>query len=136
MTKGKSPRGHHLIIIGRASILITILICRSLWRRRGRGSETTKTSLSSCYTSNTSVHLTHFISERVKTSIHALNLRHDGLEAHTTSYRGRRSRGGRSRRRRSCMVCMIGCLHPWPLRSKLSLAPPIESALVALIVVK
>ena len=69
------------------------------------------------------VHLTHLIDERVKARIHALKLRHDGLQGHT-SFRRRRSRGGRSRRRRSCRICMIGCLRPWLLRSKLGLAPP------------
>ena len=90
MTKGKSLRGCHLIITGRASILIitiniTILICRSLWRRRWRGDETTKASLSSCYTIDTSVHLTQLISESVKASIYALNLRHDGFQGHITN---------------------------------------------------
>ena len=85
MKKGKSSRGHHLIITGKASILILIitiikiLICRSLWRRRGRGSKTTKASLSSCYTTDTGFHLTHLVDERVKVSIHVLKLRHDGL---------------------------------------------------------
>ena len=80
MTKGKSPRGRHLIITRKASILIliiTILISWSLWRRRWRGSETAKASLSTCYTSYMGVHLTHLISERVKASIHALKLCHD-----------------------------------------------------------
>ena len=75
-TKGKSLKGRHLIITRRASILIliiTILICRNLWRRRWRGSESTKASLPSCYTTDTGVHLTHLIGERVKVSIHVLN---------------------------------------------------------------
>ena len=84
MTKGKSLRGRHLIITGRASILIiitiiTILICRSLRRRTRTSGETTEVSLSSCYTIDTGVHLIQLISESVKASIHAMKLRHDGL---------------------------------------------------------
>ena len=127
MTKDKSPRGHHLIIIGRVSILIliliiivntiiTILICRSLRRRRGRSSETTKASLSLCNTTNTGVHLTQLITKSVKVSIHALKLCCDGLKSHTT-IRGRRSDGGRNSR-----SCRISRLYSWPFRSKLGLA--------------
>ena len=122
MTKGESPRGRHLIITRKASILIitiitilTILICQSLWRRRGRSGETTKASLSSCYTTDTGVHLTQLISESVKASIQALKLHHDSLQGHITS-RGRRRRGGRNRR-----SCWTSRLHTWPLQSKLSL---------------
>ena len=127
MTKGKSSRGHHLIITRRASILIlisivitiiTILIRWSLRRRRRRRrrGETTKASLSSCNTEG--VHLTQLITESVKASIHTLKLRHDGLEGHTTTQRrkskvGRNSRGWR-----------IGCLHSRPLQSKLGLTLP------------
>ena len=93
-----------------------ILISRSLWKRWWRGNETTKASLSTCYTTYTGVHLTHLISERVKASIHALKLRHDGLVGHTTNCRGRRSRGRRNNR-----SCKIGHLHLWPLRSELGL---------------
>ena len=124
MTKGKSSRGCHLIITGRAIVLIliitiiTILICWSLWKRRGRGCETTKASLSSCYTTDTGAYLTHLISERVKVSIHALKLRYDGLEGHTTSRRRMSKRGRNSR------SCRINRLHSWLLRSKLGLAPP------------
>ena len=119
MTKGKSSKGRHLIITGKASILIiiTIIICQSLWRRKWRGNETTKASLSSCYTTDTSVHLTHLIGERVR--LHALKLHHDGLQGHTSCQR--RSRGGRSRRRRSYKIFVIGRLRPWPLQSKLGL---------------
>ena len=110
MTKGKSLRGRHHIIIERVNILIiTILIYRSLWRRRWKRSETTKATLSSCYTTNTGVHLTHLIGKRVKASIHALKLCHDGLQGHT-NYRKRRSKGGRSYR-----IYMIGHLRSWPL---------------------
>ena len=69
------------------------------------------------------VHLTHLIGEIVKTttkvSLHLLKLHHDGLESHTNNCRGRRSwgKGWNSRSYR------IGCLHSWPLRSKLSLTP-------------
>ena len=83
MTKGKSLRGHHLIITGKASILIItiiiILICRGLWKRRWRSSETTKASLSSCYMTDMSVHLTQLIRESIKASIHMLKLCHDSL---------------------------------------------------------
>ena len=122
MTKGESPRGRHLIITRKASILIitiitilTILICQSLWRRRGRSGETTKASLSSYYTTDTGVHLTQLIRESVKASIHALKLRYDSLESHITS-QGRRIGGGRNNR-----SCRIGSLYKWPLRSKLGL---------------
>ena len=40
-------------------------------------------SLSTGYTTDTGVHLTQLIRERVKASIHALKLRHDGLQGHT-----------------------------------------------------
>ena len=52
MTKGKSLRVRHLVITRRASIItsIVILISQSLWKRRWRGSETTKASLLTCYT--------------------------------------------------------------------------------------
>ena len=52
MTKGKLPRGRHLVITERAIIIIhiitniVILINRSLWRRRWRESETAKARLS------------------------------------------------------------------------------------------
>ena len=128
MTKGKSLRGRHLIIIGRANILIliistniAILICRSLQIRRGRSGETTEVSLSSWNTIDTGVHLTQLITESIKASIHALKLRHDGLKSHTTIW-GRRSRGGRNSRN-----CTISCLRPWLLRSKLGLTPPNRS---------
>ena len=75
-------------------------------------------SLSTCCTSDTGVHLTLLISEKVKASIHVLKLCHDGLQGHT-SYRSRRSRG-----RRNSRNCKIGRLHSWPLRSKLGLAQP------------
>ena len=121
MTKGKSSKGRHLIITGKDSILIiiTIIICQSLWRRRWRGNETTKASLLLCYTTDTGVHLTHLISERVKASIHALKLHHDGLQGQTSCQR--RSRGRRSRRRRSYKICVIDRLRPWSLQSKLGL---------------
>ena len=99
MTKGESSRGRHLIITGRASILIliiiTILICRSLWTKRWRSGEASKMSLLSCYRNDTGVHLTQLIRQSVKVSIHTLKLRHDSLEGHITN-RGRRSRGGRN----------------------------------------
>ena len=121
MTKGKSLRGRHLIITRRASILIiitiiTILICQSLRRRTRTSGETTKVSLSSCYTTDTGVHLTQLISESVKASIHALNLLHDSLQGHFTSWERRRRGGWNSR------SCRIGKLHMWLFRSKLSLA--------------
>ena len=78
-------------------------------------------SLSSCYTTDTGVHLTHLINERVKASIHVLKLRYDGLQGHTNCRSGK-SKGGRSWRRRSCRICMIGCLRSWLLWLKLGLA--------------
>ena len=103
MIKCKSLRGRHLLITGRASILILIiiistiiavLICRTLRRRKGRSGETTEASLSSCNMIDTSVHLTQLITKSVKTSIHVLKLRHDDLNSHTTTRR--RSEGGRN----------------------------------------
>ena len=129
MTKGKSPRGRHLIITGRAIILIliiivitiiAILIYQSLRRKRWRSSKTTKVSLSSCNTIDTSV-LTHLITESVKVSIHALKVHHDNLEGHTTIW-GRRNGGGTN-----SIDWSINRLHPWLLRSKLGLAPPNRS---------
>ena len=105
MTKGKSLIGRHLVIIERASIILIILIIiikRGLYRRRGR---TSKTSLASLPTGNASLeglHLTHLISEIVKTttqvSLHPLKLLHNGIEGHTTS--GERGRSGRKQSRR------------------------------------
>ena len=124
MTKGESPKGHHLIITRRASIriitiitILTILISRSLWRRRGRSGETTKASPSSCNMIDMGVHLTQLITESVKASIHALNLCHDSLEGHITS------RGRRRRRGRNSWSYKTHRLHTWLLRSKLGLAP-------------
>ena len=126
MTKGKSLRSCHLLITGRASILIlliiiitstiiSILVLKSLWRRRGRSDEATKASLSSCNTTDTGVHLTQLITKNVTASIHALKLCHDHLKRHTTTRRkrngGRRNRGG----------WRIRCLGLWLLRSKLGL---------------
>ena len=70
-----------------------------------------------CNTTDTSVHLTQLITESVKASIHALKLHHDHLEGHTT--RERRRCGGR-KNGRGWRSCSLG---PWPLRSKLGLAP-------------
>ena len=96
MTKDESSRGRHLIITGRAIILIliiiTILICQSLWRKRWRSGEASKTSLSSYYTNDIGVHLTQLIRESVKASIHALKLRHDSVQSHTS--RSSRGSGG------------------------------------------
>ena len=93
MTKGKTLRGHHLVIIGRVSIILIILIIkRGLRRRRGRRSKTSHASLSMSNASYSSVHFTHLISESVqmttKVNMHSLKLLHDGLEGHTTSCRG------------------------------------------------
>ena len=71
MTKGKSLRGRHLFIAERASIILIILKRRNyktLWRRKERRSITTDVSLSACNASYPSVHLTHLISEIVKTT--------------------------------------------------------------------
>ena len=117
-----SKSSNHLIVTGWASILILILIIiivilRCLWRRRGRLYEATKASLPSSNTTDTGVHLTQLITECVKASIHALQLRHDRLESHTT-HGWRRCECGRSgRSQRSCCLCL------WPLQSKLGLAP-------------
>jgi len=127
MTNGKSLRSSHLIIIGRARSLIlisitiratiVILILRSLERRRGRLDEATKASLSSSNTTNTGVHLIHLNSECIKTSIHALKLRHDRLEGHTTRRRKRSRCGWSGRSWRSHRLGL------WPLQSKLGLTP-------------
>ena len=100
MTNGKSLRSSHLIIGGRAKILISIrstngittivLVLRSHWRMRGRLDEATKVSLLSCNMTNIGVHLIQLSSECIKASIHMLKLRHDYLEGHTTR-RSRRS---------------------------------------------
>ena len=83
----------------------------------------TNASLSTGNAIDSGVHLTHLIGEIVKRSIHPLQLRHDGIKSHT-SYQGRRSRGGRSRRKRwNNRSCRIICLHTWPFWSKLGLAP-------------
>jgi len=119
MTNGKSPWDHHLIII--VNTIIAILICRSLWRRRGRSNETTKVSLSLSNTTDMGVHLTQLITKSVKASIHALKLHHDGLKSHTT-IRGRRSGGGRNSK-----SCKISRFRPRPLRSKLGLTLPHRS---------
>ena len=129
MTKGKSLRGRHLFIIGRASILIfiiiitisSILIIRSLRRRRWRSNEVTKASLSSCDMIDMGGHLTQLVTESVKASINALKLCHDRLESHTTTRR-RKSGGGRNGR-----GWRIHCLHPRLLQSKLGLASPNRS---------
>jgi len=118
---GKSLRSSHLIVTGRASILISIrvtivvLILRSLWRRRRRVDEATKASLSSCNMTDMGVHLIHVGSEYIKVSIHVLKLHHDRLEGQTTC---KRMRSGWSRR--SWKSRRLGL---WPLRSKLGLAP-------------
>ena len=118
MTKGKSLRGRHLLIIGKASILIliiiigtiiSILVLRSLWRRRGRRNEATKASLSSCDTTYTGVHLTQLITESVKVSIHALKLRHDCLEHHTTTQRRRSEVKGMKGARGVVVILVCGC---------------------------
>ena len=78
----------------------------------------TKASLSSCYMTNTGVHLTQLISESAKVSIHAFKLSHDDLQGHITS-RGRRRSGGWNSK-----SCRTGRLHTWLLQSKLSLTLP------------
>ena len=117
----------HLIVTGRASnliliiiivvgITIIVLVLRCLWRRRGRRHETIKASLSMSNMVDTGVHLTQLIIECVKASIHALKLRHDRLEGHTTHrWRSGCRWSGRSWRSHR--------FSSWPLRSKLGLAP-------------
>ena len=100
MTKGKSLRGHHLVITRRASIILLVIniISRGLWRR----SKTSHASLPTGNVAYSGVHLTHLISEIVKTttkvSLHPLKLLHNGIEGHTTS--GERGRSGRKQSRR------------------------------------
>ena len=86
-----SNSSSHLVVTGRASILIliivvgvTIIVLRCLWKRRGRCHEATKASLLSGNTADTGVHLTQLITECVKASIHALKLCQDDLKGHTT----------------------------------------------------
>ena len=129
MIKGKSLRGFHLFITGRANILIliiiitinSILIIRSLGRRRWRSNEATKASLSSCDTIDMGGHLTQLVTESVKASINALKLCHDRLKSHTTTRRRKRE-GGRNGR-----GWRIRCLRQQLLRSKLGLASPNRS---------
>ena len=119
MTKGKSLRSNHLIVTRRASILILILIVlvlKCLWRRRGRFYEATKASLLLCNTTDTGVHPTQLITKSVKASIHALKLRYDCFEGHTTLRRRRRGRGRWSRA--GWRNCFLGS---WPFRLKLGL---------------
>ena len=123
MTKGKSLKSLHLVIIRRASTILIILIIIiewGLWRRRGRRSKTSHASLLAGNATYSGVHLTHLISEIVKTttkvSLYSLKLLHDGLEGHTTSCRGRRSE-----RRWNSRSYRIDRLHSWLLRSKLGL---------------
>ena len=116
----------HLVVTERASIrifmliiievTIIILVLKCLWRRRGRCHKATKASLSSCNTTDISVHLTQLITKCVKASIHALKLHHDRLESHT---RRRRRSGWRWSRR--CRRSHH--LSSWPLWSKLGLVP-------------
>ena len=118
-----SNSSSHVIITGRVSILIIIevtiivLVLWSLWRRNGRLYKATKVSLSSCNTIDTGVHLTQLITECVKASIHALKLRHDCLEGHTTRRRRRSGCGWSRRGRTSCRLSL------WPLQSKLGPTP-------------
>ena len=102
MTKGKSLKGRHLVITRRASITLLVIniINRGLWRRRWRRIKTSHASLPTGNVAYSGVHLTHLISEIVKTttkvSLHPLKLLHNGIKGHTTS--GER---GRSRRKQS-----------------------------------
>ena len=81
-------------------------------------------SLSAGNATNLGVHLIHLIYEIVETSIHPPKLCHDSIKSHT-SCRGRRSKSGRSRRRRrNSRSCRIICLYSWLLQSKLGLALP------------
>ena len=74
--------------------------------------------MSSCYTTNTGVHLTQLIIENVKVSIHALKLCQDDLQGHITKCQRRRSKGGRNSKN-----YRTSRLHTWQLWSELSLAP-------------
>ena len=110
-----STSSRHLIITGRASTIVLIsiitvgaiitLILRSQSRWRRSNSETTYNSLSSCDTTNTSVHLTQLITNCVKASIHARKLCHDGLKCHFTHRRRRSGCGWSGRSWRSHYLC-------------------------------
>ena len=92
--KGVSTSSRHLIITRRAITIILIsiitagaiitLILRGWQSWRGSDSETNHDNLSSCDTTDMGVHLTQFITESVKKSIHACKLCHDGLKCHST----------------------------------------------------
>ena len=100
---------------------IIILISWGLWRRKGRRCKANHASQSAGNATDSGVHLTHLIYEIVETSIHPLKLCHDSIKSHT-NFQGRRSRGGKSRRRRwNSRSCRIIHLHSWPFQSKLGL---------------
>ena len=102
----------HLVRVGRASIsiLTIIIVVRAvivvgclgcLERRRGRLHKTTKASLPSSNTADTSVHLIQLNRKCIKASMHTLKLRHDSVQSHTSSWSrgsggGWRWRSGRS----------------------------------------
>ena len=73
-------------------IIISITFIRK-GHRSGRHGITTHLNLASSNAANTGVHLTQLITESVEASIHALKLRHDVLECHSTRRRGRRGCG-------------------------------------------
>ena len=104
-----------ILIIESNSIIIIILILRSLWSRWRKSNEATNDRLASCNTTNMSVHLTQLISESVKASIHALKLCHDVLKSHTARRRSGSKCGWSWRSGRSCWLR--------PPRLKLCLAP-------------
>ena len=80
-----------IIIVVGVVIVLGCLGC--LGRRRGRLHKTIKASLLSSNTVDTSVHLIELNRECIKASIHALKLRHDSVQSHT-SHSSRGSGGG------------------------------------------
>ena len=130
MTKGKSLRDSHLVIIRRNSsiiICIILIIKRGLGRMRGRRSKTNHASLSVSNASYSSVHLTHLTSESIQTTtkvnMYLLKLLHDGLKGHTTNCRVKMSGRSQSWRGWNSRSCRIHRLHMRPFRLKLSLTP-------------
>ena len=95
----------HFVSAGRASISIFIIIVvigvviileclRCLGRRRGRLHKATKESLLSSNVADMGVHLIQLSRECIKASIHALKLRHDRIQSHTSCWSGRSCRTG------------------------------------------
>ena len=73
-----------LIIVVFVGVVIVLRCLRCLGRRRGRLHKATKESPSSSNTANTGVHLIQLNRKCIKASIHALKLRHDRIQSHTS----------------------------------------------------